>query len=44
MLYLSKSRKQKLDNVIGISEKPMLEKEEETEESSEEEETMSTVF
>ena len=44
MLYLSKSRKQKLDNVIVISKKPKLEKEEETEESSEEEEAMSTVF
>ena len=44
VLYLSKCRKQKLDNVIGISEKPKLEKEEETEESSEEEEAISTVF
>ena len=44
MLYLLKSRKQKLDNVIGISKKPKPEKKEETDKSSEEEEAMSTVF
>ena len=44
MLYLSESRKQKLDNVICISKKPKLEKEEETEENSEKEEAIFTVF